>query len=102
MRALRRLVAIDANQRRWDPAETRMQQVLEVQRRRFGPDHADTLQYTLDLAGIYLTWGKLEKAEPLAARAVEGRRRTLGPDHKDTIGALTIQMAIYAQQKKFD
>ena len=78
LRALRRLVAIDANQRRWDPAEARMAQVLEVQRRRFGPDHADTLQYTLDMAGIYLAWGKLEKAEPLAARAVEGRRRTLG------------------------
>jgi tetratricopeptide (TPR) repeat protein/predicted Ser/Thr protein kinase len=101
LRALRRLVAIDANQRRWDPAEARMAQMLEVQRRRFGRDHADTLQYTLDLAGIYLTWGKLEKAEPLAARAVEGRRRTLGPDHKDTIGALAIQLAIYAQQKKF-
>ena len=101
LKALRQLVAVDANLRRWEPAEARMQQVLAVQRRRFGPDHADTLQYTLDLAGIYLSWGKLEQAEPLAARAVEGRRRTLGRDHKDTIGALTIHMAIYAQQKKF-
>ena len=101
LKALRQLVAIDANLRRWEPAEARMQQVLAVQRRKFGPDHADTLQYTLDLAGIYLSWGKLEQAEPLAARAVEGRRRTLGRDHKDTIGALTIHMAIYAQQKKF-
>ena len=102
LRALRRLAAIDANQRRWEPAEARMAQVLEIQRRRFGPDHADTLQYTLDMAGIYLTWGKLEKAEPLAARATEGRRRTLGPDHKDTISAMTIQMGIYAQAKKWD
>jgi len=101
LKALRRLVAIDANQRRWQPAEARMKQILEVQRRRSGPDHADTLQYTLDLAGIYLTWGKLEQAEPLAARAAEGRQRTLGPDHKDTIGALAIQVAIYAQEKKF-
>jgi tetratricopeptide (TPR) repeat protein len=101
LKALRRLAAIDANQRRWEPAEARMQQVLDVQRRRFGPDHADTLQYTLDMAGIYMTWGKLEKAEPLAARAAEGRRRTLGPDHKDTINALAIQMSIYAQEKKF-
>jgi non-specific serine/threonine protein kinase/serine/threonine-protein kinase len=101
LKALRRLAAIDANQRRWEPAEARMQQILDVQRRRFGPDHADTLQYTLDMAGVYLSWGKLDKAEPLAARAVEGRRRTLGADHKDTIGALAIQVSIYAQQKRW-
>jgi tetratricopeptide (TPR) repeat protein len=101
LKALRRLVSIDANQRRWEPAEARMQQLLEVQRRRFGPDHPDTLQYTLDLAGIYLSWGKLEKAEPLAVRGAEGRRRILGADHKDTILATVIQMAIYAQEKKF-
>jgi len=101
LKTLRRLAAVDANQRRWEPAEARMQQVLDVQRRRFGPDHADTLQYTLDMAGIYMTWGKLEKAGPLAARAAEGRRRTLGADHKDTIDALAVQMTIYVQEKKF-
>jgi len=55
----------------------------------------------LDMAGIYMTWGKLDKAEPLAARVVDSRRRTLGPDHRDTIVAMFVQMAIYGQGGKW-
>ena len=67
LKALRQLVAIDANLRRWDLPKRACSRCSRCKAGGSVPITRIRCS-TLDLAGIYLSWGKLEQAEPLAAR----------------------------------
>lgn len=58
-------------------------QVFEVQRRVFGPEHPDTLASMNLLAAIYSDGGKYGQAEALDSKVLEVSRRVLGPEHPD-------------------
>jgi tetratricopeptide (TPR) repeat protein len=98
---MRLLANVYANRRKFADAEGLLAAITETNRRRFGPDHSDTLRYSLDLAATYLLDGKLDKAEPLAVDVVERRRRLLGSSAPETISSMLILGSIYEQRQKF-
>jgi serine/threonine protein kinase/tetratricopeptide (TPR) repeat protein len=54
----------------------------------FGPDHADTLLSTNNLASGYHEVGRLDQALPIYEETFKRRRATLGPNHPDTLRSM--------------
>ncbi|MHC4956377.1 MAG: tetratricopeptide repeat protein [Planctomycetota bacterium] len=64
-----------------------LEETLERQKAKLGPDHPDTCQAMHSLALAYQNAGKLDKALPLLESVVELVTAEFGPDHPNTVGA---------------
>lgn len=71
-----------------ESAMTELRGILEIQRRQFGPDDADSLT-TLNYVAVLTTlMGDLKSAEALFRETIAGRTRTLGAEHDETLGTI--------------
>jgi tetratricopeptide (TPR) repeat protein len=62
-----------------------LEETLEKQKARLGPDHPHTLTSMNNLAEAYLASGQPGKAVPLLEETLEKQKAKLGPDHPDTL-----------------
>jgi len=69
-------------------AERHLKWVLETRKQVQGPQHADTLQSTCDLAWQYVYQGRVDEAEVLAWWVIEEGRRALGREHPAVLSAM--------------
>ena len=79
-------------------AEAPLQHVVEVGRRVWGEERAETLEAMHRLAIVERKLGKLVEAEDLFATALERRRRTLGDEHADTLESMHALASLYHDQ----
>jgi hypothetical protein len=63
-------------------------ELLDVKRRGLGPEHADTLATTGNLAASLIGQGKIAEAEPMRRELLDVQRRALGPEHPHTLAAV--------------
>jgi len=68
-------------------AELLLVQALEMRKRLFGPEHPAVATSLNNLAELYKSQGKYEKAEPLLVQALTILENSLGPEHPNTITA---------------
>jgi hypothetical protein len=81
-------------------AEMMNRKLLAVQQRVVGPDHADTLGTTMNLATALATQGKYVKAETMYREVLAVRRRVLGSEHPDTLSTARNLASTLAKQGK--
>jgi tetratricopeptide (TPR) repeat protein len=79
-----------------------LEQTLERQKAKLGPDHPDTCQTMHSLALAYQNAGKLDKALPLLESVVVLVTAEFGPDHSNTIGATQNLAVAYWRGGRFD
>ncbi len=70
-----------------------LRRALDLRRNALGPEHPDTLEAQLTLAGFLLGTRKWEEGGRLARETWQGRQRILGPEDPDTLKA----QELYAQ-----
>jgi len=75
--------ALDA-QGNYAAAQPLYEKALEIRRRLFTDEHADTASSAIKLAANLRAQGKYSAAQPLFEKALEITRRLLGEDHPDT------------------
>ncbi|MEL7275973.1 MAG: tetratricopeptide repeat protein, partial [Pseudomonadota bacterium] len=69
---------------RYDEAEPRYNQAIEIDRNTIGAKHPDFAIDLNNLAGLYGLTGRYEDAEPLYKQAIVILEATLGPEHPNT------------------
>ena len=67
-----------------------------------GDDHPDTLSSINNLAALYRSQGKYDKAEPLYVECLAKRKEILGDDHPDTLSSMNNLAGLYRSQGKYD
>ena len=67
-----------------------------------GEEHPDYATLLNNLAGLYESQGKYEKAEPLHQRSLEIREKALGPDHPSVGTSLNNLAGLYESQGKYE
>ncbi|HUD71768.1 MAG TPA: serine/threonine-protein kinase [Dongiaceae bacterium] len=83
-----------------DEGEKHLKAALAIYAREQGPESAEALRTTGELAGIAYSAGRPEEAEALLRGALEPMRRTFGPDSRETVNTLAqISAALYDQGK---
>ena len=87
---------------RWNEAETSFTQVLEIEKRKLGTDHPDTLTSMANLASTYWNQGRWDQAEELEVQVMETRKRKLGADHPDTLTSMANLASTYRNQGRWD
>jgi hypothetical protein len=71
----------DNAMRELDPDEKPSREIVEEKRRRFGPDHLETLSSVRSLAALQEAAGELPRAQAMFFGCLQGCRRTLGAGH---------------------
>ena len=70
----------------------------EIQTNVFGAEHPDTLTSMDNLAGTYLSLGRMKEAAELYEKVLEKRRRILGAEHPDTLTSMSNLASTYGDQ----
>ncbi len=74
------LASLMQSQKKYDAAEPFYRDALDHRKNAFGPNHPDTLSAADNFGGMYMEWGKPEKAEPLFRTALAGYEQSVGKD----------------------
>jgi tetratricopeptide (TPR) repeat protein len=96
------LAVLYKNQSKYELAEVRYQQVLEIYEQQLGPEHPSTAGCLNNLAVLCRTQGKYEQAELLSQRALAICEKALGPEHPHTARNLNNLAKLYCKQGKYD
>jgi tetratricopeptide (TPR) repeat protein/tRNA A-37 threonylcarbamoyl transferase component Bud32 len=73
----------------FDKSERHFRVAAEIQRRRSGPESAETWQTLSDIGHMIHHLGRDPEAVDLLEKASKGLRRTLGPDHPTTLTSMS-------------
>jgi tetratricopeptide (TPR) repeat protein len=87
-RTLSSLAEVYRFQSKFYQAEAYFKRLVEIDEKKFGPDHSNVAAHLNNLAGNYRAQGKLAEAEPLYKRALEIWERNLGADNSLVLFAL--------------
>ena len=87
--------------RRYAESEALYRQALEVERRKLGEEHHETLNTINNLAMCVSDRGRYAEAEALYRQALEVKRRVLGEEHPDTIRTINNLAISVAAQGRF-
>lgn len=81
-------------------AEEYLQSVFDLQERRLGPYHDDTIESAQLLESLYEETSRLEEAEKMQRLVVEGYKKPLAEGHVLTLTAMScLRTLLYVQQK---
>ena len=78
-----------------------LQKALALQRKILGPQHADTILSTTDMALVEFERGHLDRAEEAGREALGPALEHLGPDHPVTLDSLDNLALVLVQQGRF-
>jgi len=67
-----------------------------------GASHPDTLRSTNNMANLYYSQGKYDKAKPLFVECLSLRKAILGPSHPDTLQSMNNLAMLFYSQGKYD
>ena len=73
---------------RYNEAEKRLLPVVEINTRRLGEEHPNTLDSMNILALTYTFQGRWKEAEELADQVMKTKERVLGEEHPDTLSSM--------------
>ncbi|KZR67277.1 Photosystem I assembly protein Ycf3 [Prochlorococcus marinus str. MIT 1312] len=75
-----------------------LEQILAIEEKEVGPEHADVGGTLTWQGSIYIALGSYEKAEPLYLRSLAINEKALGPEHPSTGGSLHSLAVLYSYQ----
>ena len=96
------IARFDMEQGRYEMACAKLSAAVEVQKRRFGPEHHLTLLSMGRRGYTYRHLGKLEEAEKLLAQAIEGLIKVLGAGHDKTLSYMGELAQTYRFQNRLE
>jgi eukaryotic-like serine/threonine-protein kinase len=86
----------------YDQSERHWRAVAEIERRRSGPESADTWAALSGIGHMLNHLGRNEEAVELLGKAHAGQRRMLGPDHPDTLNTMSNLATAYQAAGRFN
>ncbi|RAH42507.1 uncharacterized protein BO95DRAFT_517069 [Aspergillus brunneoviolaceus CBS 621.78] len=92
---------VHAQAAEWEEAEFCMSRVKDIQERKLGREHRETLSTTADLANIYLSQDRCEEAERLQLQVLNTCKTALGPRHRITLTSMDYLSRIYQNKKQW-
>ncbi|KAI9760617.1 MAG: hypothetical protein M1840_002374 [Geoglossum simile] len=90
------------SQGRFDVAEGRVGESLQLRQNMLGERHPDTLASANSLALVLTEQGKYEAAEETYRRVLEGRKKVLGEEHPDTLASVNNLALVLSEQGKYE
>jgi serine/threonine protein kinase len=86
----------------YERAEPQLTAARTIRLRELGPDHANSISATADLAFLYHMQGRETEAAHLLTEALERRQRLLGREHPDTLATMNGLGNVYRAQGRYD
>ena len=87
---------------RLDEAELAFERLLEVRRRKLGPEDPETLWTRAELGRLHTMQGRLEQADREITEVLTAMRRVLGDDHELTLETTGYLSMVYWRQGRLD
>jgi tetratricopeptide (TPR) repeat protein/predicted Ser/Thr protein kinase len=86
----------------YDESLHHLQSSYDIRVERLGPDHAETLNTSIELGETLLGKGNFEESEAVLVDAMDRATRTLGEDHPTTALAVTRLSMLYTELTDFE